>query len=186
MLRPINFRRKDCTQSSETTNPTSTLPHAARWLAAGLLIAFFAFPSLALAQTCGGAVDVSTDGTDINGNTVPDYLYGELPATINWELTPKSGTANAIVVSQVQFALSCFDNGDEVPCANGNGGQAGNPALTPLQYVSLSGGSCAATLNNVTNGIVTFDLPDATLNQTGCTITFETELQDHPRRTGTR
>ena len=161
------------------TKRTSAGPSAARWLAAGLLIVLFAMPTQAFAQTCGGGFDVFTDGTDLNGNTIPDYLFDNLAETVEWTLVPKSGTANDITVSQVEFALTCANNGDQVPCTGGNDEQTGN-TLTPIQYTHIGapGGTCGATLNNVTAGIVTFDLPEATLDTNGCTIIFDTELQD--------
>jgi len=162
----------------ELTKPTSAGPRAARWLAVGLLIVLFAIPTQAFAQ-CAGAVGIENDGTDLNGNFIPDYVFGDLGSTVNWTLTPRAGDVLNVTVDQVKFGLTCWDNGDAVPCdPPGNDGQAGNNALTPLQFTSLTGGTCNATLNSVAAGIVTFDLPEATLNQTGCTIIFATELQD--------
>ncbi len=152
---------------------------ATRWIAAGLLIILFAIPSQAFAQ-CSGATAISVDGADNNGNLVPDYYYQDLPDSIEGTLNPRAGGVLDISVDQVRFALSCFDNGDQVPCANGNDGQDGNNALTPVQFtqVGAPGGTCGATLNSNVNGVVTFDLPEATLDGVGCTIIFDTELQD--------
>ena len=162
----------------DLTKPTSAGPRAARWLAAGLLIVLFAMPTQAFAQ-CAGAVGIENDGTDFAGiATFSDYYYDELPESIVWSLNPRAGDVLNVTVDQVLFGLSCDDNGKEVPCVNGNDGQEGNGALTPIQYVGNLSGSCNATLNSNSAGIVTFDLPELELNQTGCTIIFETALED--------
>ena len=161
----------------ELTKRTSAGPSAARWLAASLLIVLFAIPSQAFAQ-CSGNVDIEFPGAvDLNGNGVPDYLLSELPESVNWALTPKRGGGLDIDVDFVRFGLSCFNNGDEVPCASGNDALPGTPPQpTPLQFTSLSGGTCGASVFSDSNGIVVFQLGELLLGDAGCTIDFSTSL----------
>ena len=88
----------------ELTKRTSAGPSAARWLAAGLLIVFFAIPSQAFAQ-CAGATGIINDGSDQNGNLIPDYLFDDLATSVQWTLTPAAGAGQLpITVDQVRFA----------------------------------------------------------------------------------
>ena len=167
------------------TKPQSAIPLTARRLVAGLLIVLFAIPSLAVAQTgggCAGAIDVTNDGSNFAGiPTFSDYYYVDRPDTIVWTLNPKAGGDLIVTTDQVQFALTCANNGDSIPCTNFNDEQANNPGVTPVVYANRVGdptGTCGATLASNALGVLTFDLPNSDLNSTGCTIEFATELQD--------
>jgi len=167
------------------TKPQSAIPRTARWLAAGLLIVLFAIPSLAVAQGgagCAGAIDVSNDGSNFAGiASFSDYYYVDRPDSIVWTLNPKAGGDLTVTTDQVQFALTCANNGDAIPCANFNDEQANNPGVTPVVYANRVGdptGTCGATLASNALGVLTFDLPNTDLDSTGCTIEFATDLED--------
>jgi len=147
-----------------------------------MVLALLAAPTQVFAQ-CAGDVGFTNDGVD-NGGTpgIPDYLIENLPETVTWTVTPAAGGALNIDVSEVLFGLTCANNGNEVPCENGNDGQDGNNAETPFIYTQGGGGdptgTCGATLASNAAGVVTFQMPPGALDQTGCTIIFETQLVD--------
>jgi len=129
---------------------------------------------------CTANVTMVSDGVDSGGiPDIPDYLYENLPASVNWTVSISAGGPFLLEVPRVYVPMTCFNNGVGIPCENGNDAQAGNLALTPLQYnVGTVGGDCGATLMSITAGIVVFDLPPAVLGNSPCTISFTTTLVD--------
>ncbi len=145
-----------------------------------MALALLAAPTQVFAQ-CAGDVGIANDGVDSGGLPgFPDYRIENLPETVNWTVTPASGGVLDIEVSEVVFALTCANNGDGVPCENGNDGQDGNNAETPFIYTQSGDptGTCGATFASNAAGVVTFQMPPGSLDQTGCTIIFETQLVD--------
>ena len=149
-----------------------------------MALALLAAPTQVFAQ-CAGDVDIENDGVDSGGIPgVPDYRIEDLPEIVNWTVTPSAGGMLDIDVPEVLFALTCADNGNTIPCdPPGNDGQDGNNAETPFIYTQGGGsgnptGTCGATFGSNIDGVVTFALPEATLDGTGCTIIFETQLVD--------
>ena len=139
--------------------------HGALVLGSLMALAILAAPTLVFAQ-CAGDLDISNDGVDIGSIPgIPDYIISDLPETITWTLTPSAGGGLDIDVAELLFALTCDDNGSVVPCTNGNDGQDGNNAVTPLIYSQGGGsgdptGTCGASLVSLRGdpGVITFSI----------------------------
>ncbi|MFP5414601.1 MAG: hypothetical protein ACLGG1_06270 [Gammaproteobacteria bacterium] len=155
---------------------------APRKLIAALALAgATALPGVAWAQTgCGGAISIGTDP-----NTFPpdELLLTEVPLgdTVRVTLTPAKGIGtNDLTVAQVQYALTCTNNGDSVPCAGGN--DAANSGGAPIAFAGNVDGTCGATNATTTDngdGTVTFLFPPAVLDTAGCTVAFDVTVNDY-------
>jgi F0F1-type ATP synthase membrane subunit c/vacuolar-type H+-ATPase subunit K/hemin uptake protein HemP len=155
-------------------------PPTPRHLIAALAIAGAAvLPGVAQAQTgCSGAIGIAT-----TPNTFPpnELLFTGVPLgeTVGMTLTPASGAgSNLLTVGQVDFALTCANNGDIVPCTGGNDVGA-NTGLNPIAFAGNVGGTCGATSRTDNgDGTVTFNFTPLALGTAGCTITFDVTVDD--------
>ncbi|MFZ2207748.1 MAG: hypothetical protein WAV22_03675 [Porticoccaceae bacterium] len=151
-----------------------------RKLIAGLALAgAAALPGLAWGQTgCGGAISIATDPDTFP----PDELAltaVPLGANVRITLTPAKGVGtNDLTVGQVQYALTCFNNGDAVPCAGGN--DPANSGGAPIAFAGNVDGTCGATSGTDNgDGTVTFNFTPLALDTAGCTVAFDVTVNDY-------
>lgn len=138
------------------------------------------------AQTCSGEMATATDP-----NTFQEPLqftnYPDFAEVVRISLTPGAGTGSEdLTLDQVDYALACADNQDQVPCVNGND-QGASSGAVPIEYVGNVAGDCGVTDAGVTvdpvelgSGTVRFSFPEALTfaEGEGCTISFDVEVRD--------
>lgn len=149
-----------------------------------LFAALFVSPNVMAQSQCSGSMDTGT-----NPNTLLEPLqftdYPSFDEIVRVTLTPGAGGNSLdLTLDQVNFALTCADNGDIVPCTNGNDVGA-NGGDVPIEYAGNVGGTCGVTGSNVTTGdngpgTVRFQFPQPLTFQAGdgCTVAFDVRVRD--------
>jgi uncharacterized repeat protein (TIGR01451 family) len=178
----LRFGHSDggCLQDTHAAKDPRSKPGT---LLSSLLVAAIAaaLPTAVLAQDqgCGGSISISTNPNTTPPNQIP-FTGAPLGENVRITLTPAKGTGSLdLVVDEVDFALTCANNGDLVPCANGNDIAASGGA--PIAFAGNVGGTCGATDATTTDnsdGTVTFAFPAVGLNETGCTVEFDVTVND--------
>lgn len=152
---------------------------------AGLLLAAVLFSPNVLAQSqCAGAMDTDTDPD----TGIQPLLFTGYPAfaeIVRITLTPGAGGSSAnLTLDQVDYALTCANNGDVVPCTSGND-QGASSGDVPIEFVGNVDGTCGVTDANVTTGdlgagTVRFQFPEALIFEAGqgCTVAFDVRVRD--------
>lgn len=151
----------------------------------GLLLAAVLFSPNLLAQSqCSAAMDTDTD-PDTLAQPLLFTGYPDFAEIVRITLSPGAGGTSAnLTVGQVDYALACADNGDVVPCTNGNDVGESSGVL-PIEYVGNVDGTCGVTDSNVTTGdlgagTVRFQFPEALTFEAGqgCTVAFDVRVRD--------
>lgn len=153
---------------------------------AGLLLAA-AVSSQAVAQSqCAGALSTDTD-PDTFTQPLAFTGYPGFGEIVRVTLTPGAGANSAdLTLDEVEYALACTNNQDEVPCANGND-QGASSGDVPVEFVGNVDGDCGVTNANVSlnpadlgAGTVRFEFPAPLTFEAGqgCSINFDVRVRD--------
>lgn len=153
---------------------------------AGLLLAA-AVSSQAVAQSqCAGALNTETD-PDTFAEPLAFTGYPDFGEIVRITLTPRAGGSSAdLTLDQVDYALACNNNQDEVPCVNGND-QGASSGSVPVEYVGNVTGDCGVSDGDVIldpadlgAGTVRFAFPQALTFEAGqgCSINFDVRVRD--------
>lgn len=150
--------------------------------AVAVLMALGCAASVQAQSDCGGAITLQSDPATSPADPIPFTGFPGFAQALRITLTPSaSATSPDIAFSQVDFALACADNGDEVPCTSGNdlGATSG---VVPIEFVGNVDGTCGATSAASPGGggagTVTFTFPEVTVGTAGCTVAFDVMLRD--------
>ena len=165
------------------TNVTKSPRTKSGTLLSSLLVAAIAaaLPTAVLAQDqgCGGSISISTDPNTTTPNEIP-FTGAPLGEVVRITLTAGKGIGTLdLTVNEVDYALTCTDNNDSVPCVNGNDIAASGGA--PIAFLGNVGGTCGATNATTTdNGdsTVSFMFAPVVLGVAGCTVEFDVTVND--------
>lgn len=152
---------------------------------AGLLFAAMLFSSNLLAQSqCSGAMETDS-APDTFAEPLQFTSFPDFAEIVRVTLGPRAGSSSANwTLDQVDYALACADDGDMVPCMNGND-QGASSGDVPIEFVGNVDGTCGVTDANVTTGdlgagTVRFQFPEAITFEAGqgCTVAFDVRVRD--------